>query len=96
VRRLHPNADEELLRALPGEFEARLEGPDEEVRTSLEKLAQTLSNAIQLGPEKGVEAADFDAELDRLYYAQVSPPARARVAWWKVRERGSKRVSTMF
>jgi hypothetical protein len=77
VRRLHPNADEELLRALPGEFEARLGGPDEEVRTCLEKLAQTLSNAIQLGPEKGVEAADFDAELDRLYHAQVSPPARA-------------------
>ena len=32
VRRLHPNADEELLRALPGEFGARLEGPEDAVR----------------------------------------------------------------
>lgn len=78
VRRLHPNADEELLRALPGEFEARLQGPEEAVGTYLEKLGQTLSTAIQLSPEKGVEAADFDAELDRLYHAQVAPPPRTR------------------
>lgn len=78
VRRLHPNADEELLRALPGEFEARLQGPEEAVGTYLEKLGQTLSNVIQLGPQKAVFAGDFEAELDRLYHDQVAPPARAR------------------
>jgi hypothetical protein len=78
VRRLHPNADEELLRELADEFEARLHDTEEAVRTYLEKLGQTLSNVIQLGPETAVEAGDFDAELDRLYHARVAPPARAR------------------
>jgi hypothetical protein len=78
VRRLHPNADEELLRALPGELEARLAGTERAVGAYLEKLGQTLSNVIQLGPQKGVLAQDFDTELDRLYQAQVAPPARAR------------------
>jgi len=78
VRRLHANADEEVLRGLPTELEAGLRGPEEAVRSYIEKLGQTLSNVIQLGPEKAVEAGDFDAELDRLYHAQVAPPARAR------------------
>jgi len=78
VRRVHPNADEGVLRGLAAELEADLHGPEEAVRAYLEKLGQTLSNVIQLGPEKAVEAGDFDAELDRLYQAQVAPPARAR------------------
>jgi len=78
VRRLHPNADEGVLCGLAAELEADLHGPEEVVRTYLEKLGQTLSNVIQLGPEKAVEAGDFDAELDRLYQAQVALPARAR------------------
>jgi hypothetical protein len=78
VRRLHPNADEELLRRLPGEFEARLHEPEEAVRTYLENLGQALSNVIQLGPQKAVVAGDFEAELDRLYHDQVALPARAR------------------
>jgi hypothetical protein len=78
VRRLHPHADEELLRALPGEFQARLDGPEEALRIYLEQLGQAFSNGIQLGPRKGVLAEDFDTELDRLYYAQVAPPAHAR------------------
>lgn len=78
VRRMHPNADEELLRALPGEFDARLRESEEAVRTYLEKLGQTLSNVIQLSPQRAVFAADFEAELDRLYHDQVAPPARGR------------------
>jgi len=78
VRRVHPNADEGVLRGLAAELEADLHGPEEAVRAHLEKLGQTLSNVIQLGPEKAVEAGDFDAELDRLYQAQVAPPAGER------------------
>lgn len=78
VRRLHPNADEELLRALPAEFDARLAAPAAEVGTYLEKLEQTLSNLVQLSPAKGLLAEDFDAELDRIYHDHVSPPARGR------------------
>ncbi|HYA89234.1 MAG TPA: DUF3037 domain-containing protein [archaeon] len=78
VRRLHPNADQDLLRALPGEFEARFRAPGAELTAYLEKLSQTLSNAIQLSPQRGVLADDFDAELDRIYRDQVAPPPRAR------------------
>ena len=78
VRRLHPNADENLLRALPGEFEARLRAPAEIVAVYLQKLEQTLSNVLQLSSPKGVLARDFDAEMDRLYRDHVAPPSRAR------------------
>jgi len=78
VRRLHPNADEELLRALPAEFDARLRESGEAVRSYLEKLDQTLSNALQFSPHKAVLADDFDAELDRLYRNHVAPPPRQR------------------
>ncbi|MGB0034291.1 MAG: DUF3037 domain-containing protein [Candidatus Acidiferrales bacterium] len=78
VRRLHPNADEELLRALPAEFDARLRATAFEVGVYLEKLDQTLSNVLQLSPVKGLLAEDFDAELDRLYHDHVSPPPRTR------------------
>jgi Protein of unknown function (DUF3037) len=78
VRKLHPNADEALLRGLLGELESRFRAPDAELAAYLEKLGQTLSNAIQLSPHRGVLAEDFDAELDRIYRDQVAPPPRAR------------------
>jgi len=78
VRRLHPRADEGLLRALPGEFEARLAAPESEVATYLGKLDQTLSNVLQFSPQTGVLAGDFDAELDRLFRDHVAAPATGR------------------
>ncbi len=78
VRRLHPGADDALLRNLSAEFDARLKAPATEVAKYLEKLGQTLSNAVQLSPQKGVLAEDFDAELDRLYHDHVAPPPRTR------------------
>ncbi len=74
VRRLHPGADENLLRALPGDFEAQLGASGEAPSAYLEKLEQTLANVLQLSPQKGVLAEDFDAELDRLYRDHVAPP----------------------
>ena len=78
VRRLNPAMDDSLLRGLAGTFDAELSKPNEAVAAYLEKLDQTLSNAVQFGPVKGVLAEDFDAELDRLYQDQVAPPARVR------------------
>jgi Protein of unknown function (DUF3037) len=86
VRRLHPGADEELLRRLPEEFEAQFAaGPSPglagngHAAASLERLEQTLSNAVQLSAQKGLLAADLDAELDRLYRDYVEPPRYSRV-----------------
>jgi len=78
VRRLHPGADEKLLRALPVEFDSRLRAPEVEARLYLEKLSDTLSNVLQFGPARAVIAEDFDAEIERLYENFVAPPPRAR------------------
>jgi hypothetical protein len=75
VRRLHPGADESLLRALAADFDARLRSPG--AASDLEKLDQTLSNVLQFSPARALLAEDFDAELERLYREHVArPPSR--------------------
>ncbi len=93
VRRLHPQADEELLRALRDDLENRFAGasalfPENGQQTDkptgggsgqvpwlrlLTKWDDTLSNALQLAPQKGVYADDLDAETERLYADHVAP-----------------------
>ena len=89
VRRLHPQADEALLRALRDDLEDRfarageLFGGNGEAHAGgngradwlklLGKLDDTLSNALQLAPQKGVYANDLDAEAERLYADHVAP-----------------------
>jgi hypothetical protein len=90
VRRLHPRADEELLRALRDDLEnrflsvAQLFGgngsPDRPGNGQasadwlklLGKWDQTLSNVLQLAPQKGLHADDLDAETERLYADHVA------------------------
>lgn len=78
LRRLHSSVDENLLRSLAPEFEARLSGSEGTVSSYIAKLDDTLSNVLQFSPQRGVLAENFDAELDRLYREHVSPPAPAR------------------
>ncbi len=78
VRKLHPNADETVLRALESHFQAVV-GNAEDPAAYLAKLGNTLSNVVQLSPEHGLLAQDFDAELDRLYEQHVAPPRRVGV-----------------
>src|SRR5713226_9113268 len=88
VRRLHPQADETLLRALRDDLEDRFQsasangsnGGSAHWQQLLGKWDDTLSNALQLAPQKGVLAADLDAELERLYADHVAlqrAPSRA-------------------
>jgi Protein of unknown function (DUF3037) len=80
VRRLHPQADETLLRALRDDLEDRFQpvsadssnGGSANWQEVLGKWDDTLSNALQLAPQKGVFAADLDAELERLYTDHVA------------------------
>jgi hypothetical protein len=80
VRRLHPEADETLLRALRDDLEDRFQpvsaggsnGGSANWQEVLGKWDDTLSNALQLAPQKGVFAADLDAELERLYADHVA------------------------
>lgn len=85
VRRLHPQADEGLLRRLRDDLEDRFQsvnGSSGNSRDWQELLAQwdnTLSNALQLAQQKGTHAQDLDAELERLYNDHVAlqrAPAR--------------------
>jgi len=78
VRRLHPEADLDLLRALPAELGGRLAGPGEKAAAELARWNDTMSNVLQFSPAKGLLAEDFQAELARLYEEQVGPPPRAR------------------
>jgi len=89
VRRLHPRADEELLRALRDDLENRFSTATQLFNGSaaersgsgqasadwmklLGKWDETLSNALQLAPQKGVHADDLDAETERLYADHVA------------------------
>lgn len=77
VRRLHPNADEAVLRGLPLEFESAMRGVPSDL-TRYIQTKETLSTALQLSGAKSTWAEDFDAELDRLYREYVAPPPRVR------------------
>jgi hypothetical protein len=104
VRRLHPQADQTLLRALRDDQEDRFKSESESESANgskggrgdwqrlLGKWDDTLSNALQLAPQKGVFAADLDAELERLYADHVAPQraagrvgapgSRAQMRWY--------------
>jgi hypothetical protein len=74
IRRLHPAADENLLRALPADFEAQIAASAGDPAGFLARLDQTLSNVLMLSPQKALLGEDFGAELERLYQEQVAPP----------------------
>ncbi len=78
LRRLHPSADETLLRNLGPELDARLHGMEKQAGEYLAKLQDSLSNVLQFSPGRAVLAEDFDAEIDRLYREHVAPPSRMR------------------
>ena len=78
LRRLHPSADEDLLRNLGVEFETHLTGSEVEVSNYLGKFDDTLSNVLQFSPQRAVLAEDFDAEMQRLYEENVAAPVRVR------------------
>lgn len=80
VRRLHPEADERVLRGLRADLEDRFEsarssnGQDVGVQELLDKWDNTLANVLQLAPQKGDLVGDLDAELERLYADHVAVP----------------------
>jgi DUF3037 family protein len=80
VRRLHPTANEELLRRLSDEFASPSPSANGQAQSYIARLEQTLSNTIQLSPQRGLLAEDLDAELERLYRDHVEAPRQGRLA----------------
>jgi hypothetical protein len=92
LRRLHPAVDEDLLLRLPAEFDRQFAGREMEAAAILEKFDETLSNAVQLAPRKGLLSRDPDAELDRLFREQVEPLREARRGAAEIRTRSDVRA----
>src|SRR5579863_2279678 len=92
LRRLHPAADEELLLRLPAEFDRQFAGREMVAEAILQKFDDTLSNAVQLAPRKGLLSRDPDAELDRLFREQVEPLRETRRGAAEIRTRGDVRA----
>jgi DUF3037 family protein len=92
LRRLHPAVDEDLLLHLPAAFERQFAGREMDAGAILEKFDDTLSNAVQLAPRKGLLSRDPDAELDRLFREQVEPVREARRGPAEIRTRGDVRA----
>jgi len=80
VRRLHPLADEALLRGLQDSLEAQMPREPEDLPLFVEKMDQTLSNVLQISPQRGVLTADFEGEMERLYQDHVAPQRWQREA----------------
>jgi hypothetical protein len=90
IRRLQPTADEDVLRGFRDHLEDRFAeflrnrrvgkggtlAVGEELQKLIENWNNTLSNGLQLAPQKGVYADDLDAELERLYTEHVAPPRK--------------------
>jgi hypothetical protein len=92
LRRLHPAVDEDLLLGLPAEFDRQFAGREMDAQAILEKFDDTLSNAVQLAPRKGLLSPDPDAELDRLFREQVEPLREGRRGVVEIRTRGDVRA----
>jgi hypothetical protein len=90
IRRLQPAIDEDVLRGFRDHLEDRFAtflqnrrsehggrlAVGEELQNLIENWNNTLSNGLQLAPQKGVHADDLDAELERLYTEHVAPPRK--------------------
>jgi hypothetical protein len=92
LRRLHPAADEELLLRLPAEFDRQFAEAGTDAVAILEKFDQTLSNALQLSPRKGLLSGDLDAELERVFREQVEPVRESRRGVVEIRTRSDVRA----
>ena len=74
IRRLHPTVDESILRALQADLERQFAAQGEDPQGFLAKLDDTLSNVLQLSPQRAVMTEDFDFELERLFRTYVEAP----------------------
>jgi hypothetical protein len=81
VRRLHPAANETVLRGIGPMLDDSLREHSADLAAWIAKLDRVLSTAVQFSPQTGLLAEDLDSELDRLYSNHVAAPRpRASVA----------------
>ena len=81
IRRLHPAADEELLRRLSDDFALQSATEGNHAQSYIARLEQTLSNTLQLSPQKGLLAEELEAELDQLLAKMFKCPLEVLTRW---------------
>lgn len=85
VLRLHPSADQAVLRGLREHLESRFDsvegynGSSIDWQEVLAKWDSTLAEAVQFAQPKGLLGGDLDEELERLYTDHVTPQKAWRV-----------------
>ncbi len=67
IKRFHPQADLEFLRALQSHFEQQIQQHEDNLQGFLEEMQQSLSHVIQLAPARPVLAAEPQAQLQQLF-----------------------------
>lgn len=75
LRKLRYDAEESLLRALQSDLEAQASAHPQGAAGLLKHLDETLSNLLQMSPQRAVLSANLEAELERLYADHVAPPS---------------------
>jgi hypothetical protein len=75
VHRLHPNADDLVLRSLPNYFQRELAATGAS-SAWIEKIIKEFSNIVQLSEPTAVVGDDFDAKIEGLYQDLVALPPR--------------------
>ncbi len=67
IKRFHPQADTEFLRALQSHFEQQIQQHEDNLQGFLEEMQQSLSHVIQLAPARPLLAAEPQAQLPELF-----------------------------
>ena len=77
VRNFHPQADLELLKALPEHFEQEIKAREKELEQYLREMQEGYSNLIQVTAPRRCLTADPQAELQSLFARYVATRAAA-------------------
>ena len=74
VRRLHPQADLELLRALPQHFDEEIDRRGGDLDAYIREMQESYSNLIQVSDPRPCLLADPQGEIESLFARYVGPP----------------------
>ncbi len=73
IKRLHPQADLELLRELQHDFEQQIEERGDDLDGYIREMQESFSNLIQVTPARACLLADPQAEMQELFARYVGP-----------------------
>jgi len=75
IKRLHPQADLELLRALPQHFEEEIDLRGDDLEAYIREMQESYSNLIQVSDFHPCLLADPQSEIRSLFARYVGPPS---------------------